>query len=127
MQLLTEEPDPAARIVLGHFIYVYIHPYMDGNGRTGRLLMNVMMAAAGYPWTVIPVQSRAQYMAALEAASVDQNIVPFAEFWRIRSAGPFPKPGSLEGRARGRREPCPVRLVLAPPFLRASPGWAVHG
>ena len=34
-ELLTEETDPAARVVLGHFIFVYIHPYMDGNGRMG--------------------------------------------------------------------------------------------
>ena len=78
--LLRDEPDPAVRIVLGHFIFVYIHPYMDGNGRTGRFLMNVMMAAGGYPWTVIPVDQRDRYMASLEAASVDQNIVPFTEF-----------------------------------------------
>lgn len=78
--LLRNEPDPAVRIVLGHFIFVYIHPYYDGNGRIGRFMMNVMMAAGGYPWTVIPVGSRDRYMAALEAASVDQNIVPFAEF-----------------------------------------------
>lgn len=78
--LLTDEPDPAVRIVLGHFIYVYIHPYFDGNGRTGRFLMNVMMAAGGYPWTVIPKQSRADYMAALEAASTFGDIGPFTDF-----------------------------------------------
>ncbi|WP_374575972.1 Fic family protein [Phenylobacterium sp.] len=76
-ELLSEEADPAVRVVLGHFIFVYIHPYYDGNGRSGRFLMNVMLAAAGYPWTVIPVQARAPYMAALEAASVEQNIGPF--------------------------------------------------
>ena len=53
---------------------------MDGNGRTGRFLMNVMMAAGGYPWTVIPVEQRAAYMAALEAASGRQDIGPFADF-----------------------------------------------
>jgi hypothetical protein len=42
--------------------------------------MNVMLAAGGYPWTVIPVEARDRYMAALEAASVDQNIIPFTEF-----------------------------------------------
>lgn len=78
--LLANEPDPAVRIVLGHFIYVYIHPYYDGNGRTGRFLMNVMMAGGGYPWTVIPKQSRADYMAALEAASTEGDIRPFADF-----------------------------------------------
>ncbi len=31
--LLREDPHPAVRVVLGRFIFVYIHPYMDGNGR----------------------------------------------------------------------------------------------
>jgi Fic family protein len=53
---------------------------MDGNGRLGRFLMNSMMASGGYPWTVIPVDQRDAYMAALEDASVRQNIVPFTEF-----------------------------------------------
>jgi hypothetical protein len=79
-ELLATEADPAVRVVLGHFIFVYIHPYFDGNGRTGRFLMNVMLAAGGYPWTVIPVESRSRYMSALEAASVDENIVPIVEF-----------------------------------------------
>lgn len=79
-EMLTGETEPSVRVVLGHFIFVYIHPYMDGNGRTGRFLMNVMFAAGGYPWTVIPVQRRDAYMAALEEASVRQNIVPFTDF-----------------------------------------------
>jgi len=78
--LLTEETDPAVRVVLGHFIFVYIHPYMDGNGRMGRFLMNLMMAAGGYPWTVIPLAERKAYMAALEQASVGEEIGPFADF-----------------------------------------------
>lgn len=79
-ELLTAETDPAARVVLGHFVFVYIHPYMDGNGRMGRFLMNTMLAAGGYPWTVIPVDRRADYMAALEQASVKQDIRPFSRF-----------------------------------------------
>src|ERR1700674_383942 len=66
--LLGEETEPAVRVALGHFIFVYIHPYMDGNGRIGRFLMNVMLAAGGYPWTVVPVERRVAYMAALEEA-----------------------------------------------------------
>jgi hypothetical protein len=46
----------------------------------GRFLMNVMMAAGGYPWTVIPLNERAAYMTALERASVGEDIKPFAEF-----------------------------------------------
>ncbi|HEX5553374.1 MAG TPA: Fic family protein [Chitinophagaceae bacterium] len=68
------------RAVLGHFIFVYIHPYMDENGRMGRFLMNAMLASGGYPWTVIPVEERATYMQALEQASVYQNIEPFVHF-----------------------------------------------
>ena len=78
--LLRNEYDPAVRIVLGHFVFVFIHPYMDGNGRMARFLMNLLMAAGGYPWTVVPLQRRAEYMASLESASVDQDIVPFANF-----------------------------------------------
>ena len=78
--LLREETDPAVRVVLGHFVFVYIHPYMDGNGRMGRFLMNLMMAAGGYPWTVIPVADRKAYMEALEKASVGEDIGPFADF-----------------------------------------------
>ena len=78
--LLTDEQNPAVRVVLGHFMFVYIHPYIDGNGRMGRFLMNVMLAAGGYPWTVIPVEQRNAYMAALESASVQNDISPFTEF-----------------------------------------------
>jgi len=78
--LLREEEHPAVRVVLGHFIFVYIHPYMGGNGRMGRFLMNLMMASGGYPWTVIPVTERKTYMEALENASVDEDIKPFAGF-----------------------------------------------
>ncbi|NQW03594.1 MAG: Fic family protein, partial [Acidobacteria bacterium] len=65
---------------LGHFVFDYIHPYMDGNGRMGRFLMNAMMAAGGYPWTIIPLERRDEYMATLESASVKQDIGPFAAF-----------------------------------------------
>jgi len=78
--LLSEENDPAVRVVLGHFVFVYIHPYMDGNGRIGRFLMNLMLASGGYPWTVIPLDQRNAYVTALERASVGEDIVPFADF-----------------------------------------------
>jgi hypothetical protein len=97
-ELLGEEPEPCVRVVLGHFMFVYIHPYMDGNGRIGRFLMNVMLASGGYPWTVVPVEARDAYMAALEEASVEQNIRPFADFLAgLVETGPE----GLRGKARG--------------------------
>ncbi|RCR67525.1 Fic family protein [Larkinella punicea] len=79
-ELLQAEPEPAVRVVLGHFIFVYIHPYMDGNGRIGRFLMNAMLASGGYPWTIIPLSDRSRYMQALEKASAEQDITNFAVF-----------------------------------------------
>ncbi|MBV1880079.1 MAG: Fic family protein, partial [Pseudomonadales bacterium] len=79
-ELLQNEESPEVRVVLGHFIFVYIHPFIVGNGRTGRFLMNLMLAAGGYPWLVIPVEKRGVYMDALEVASVEKDIVPFAQF-----------------------------------------------
>ena len=80
LDLLQNEPEPAVRVVLGHFIFVYIHPYYDGNGRIGRFLLNVMLASGGYPWTVVPVTSRDEYMNVLEKASAKGDIIPFAQF-----------------------------------------------
>lgn len=80
LELLENEPEASVRAVLGHFIFVFIHPYMDGNGRMGRFVLNVMLASGGYPWTVIPVEERKTYMEALEKASVNQDIEEFAKF-----------------------------------------------
>lgn len=78
--LLQEEPEASVRAVLGHFVFTYIHPYMDGNGRVGRLLMNTMLASGGFDWLIIPVERRDEYMIALEKASVENNIIPFVKF-----------------------------------------------
>jgi hypothetical protein len=78
--LLEGETEPSVRVVLGHLVFVYIHPYLDGNGRMGRFLMNVMLASGGYSWTIIPVSRRNDYIEALEAASVGENVEPFARF-----------------------------------------------
>ena len=79
-ELLRGEDNACVRAVLGHFIFVYIHPYMDGNGRIARFLFNTMLVTGGYSWTVVPVERRDDYMAALERASVDGDIRDFARF-----------------------------------------------
>ena len=95
-ELLEAEAEPQVRAVLGHFLFVYIHPYMDGNGRLARFLMNLMLVPAGYVWTVIPVERRNDYMNALEQASSFANIAPFASFIaglaKAQSKKPLPRP-----------------------------------
>ena len=78
--LLENEPEASVRAVLGHWMFGYIHPYPDGNGRMARFLMNTMLASGGYPWTVIRVEDRTPYLEALDHASIDGDIGPFATF-----------------------------------------------
>ena len=78
--LLEKETVPSVRAVLGHWLFGYIHPCPDGNGRMTRFVMNVMLASGGYPWTVIRVPDRDAYLATLESASIDQDIETFARF-----------------------------------------------
>lgn len=93
-QLVAEEV-PAVRSILGHFLFVFIHPYSDGNGRIGRFLMNAMLASGGYNWTVVRVDRRKEYMGALEQASVGGQIGPFTRIiaeemkasWELSSVG----------------------------------------
>jgi hypothetical protein len=79
-EALASEPEASVRAILGHFLFVYIHPFSDGNGRIGRFLMNAMLASGGYPWTILRVTRRQAYMDALEEASVARNIIPFTKF-----------------------------------------------
>ena len=88
--LLAEEEHPAVRAVLGHVCFVFVHPYMDGNGRTGRFLMNAMLASGGFPWTVIRVEWRDQYFEALDAASARGDIGPLARFLAAAVSGRTP-------------------------------------
>jgi fido (protein-threonine AMPylation protein) len=75
--LLEKETEPSVRAVLGHWLFGYIHPYPDGNGRMARFLMNVMLASGGYPWAIIRMRDRKAYLAALDSASIGMDIAPF--------------------------------------------------
>lgn len=81
---------PITRAILAHWGFVHIHPFMDGNGRLARLLMNYILASSGLPWTTVRVEERPTYFRALERAHVDDNFRPLAEFLSgaiVRSAG----------------------------------------
>ena len=78
--LLQKEESGAVRALLGHYFFVYIHPYMDGNGRLARFLMNLMLVTAGYPWTIIRVTERAGYMKSLDLVAREKDIKPFTGF-----------------------------------------------
>ncbi len=78
--LLEWEPEASVRAVLGHWMFGYIHPYPDGNGRMARFLMNAMLASGGYPWTVIEVETLTAYLSTLDRASIETDIQPFARF-----------------------------------------------
>jgi len=79
-ECIAEENSYPVKAILGHFFLGYIHPFMDGNGRTARFLMNFLFIVGGYNWVVIKQETRESYMDVLEMASVDKNITPFVEF-----------------------------------------------
>jgi len=68
------------KAILAHYFFVTIHPYPDGNGRCGRLLMNYLLAASGYHWITITSEKRDLYFQSLQDGQLDSNILPFAEF-----------------------------------------------
>jgi Fic family protein len=68
---------PVERAARVHSDFVKIHPFVDGNGRTARLLMNLELLQAGFPPAVLPVERRLAYYEALEADHVRGDREPF--------------------------------------------------
>ena len=93
--LMESEPDSFIQGILGHFMFGFVHPYMDGNGRIARFMMNAVFASSGYPWTIIRQVHRSLYLQSLERASLDfgdpDRIRPFAEYVLSEMREPFPK------------------------------------
>ena len=64
---------PIEFAALVHQKFVYIHPFVDGNGRVARLLMNLMLLRAGWTLAIIPPVCRHEYITALEKSEADPS------------------------------------------------------
>ena len=63
-----------------HFNLVSIHPHYDGNGRTARLLMNMIQSYYGLPLSIVDKTDKLAYYDALEESRDEESLVPFKEF-----------------------------------------------
>lgn len=68
---------PVERAARLHVDFVKIHPFVDGNGRTARLLLNLELLKAGFPAVVLPVERRLAYYEALDKAHVEGDVADF--------------------------------------------------
>ncbi len=72
--------DPLVAAVYFHVGFEIIHPFIDGNGRVGRLLLNFILHRNGYPMVSIPNREKQRYYDALREAQTQGNLRPFLEF-----------------------------------------------
>jgi Fic family protein len=75
--LTSSTEHPVIVAAEAHLRLVTIHPFVDGNGRTARLLMNLLLMQAGYPPAIIHPKVRVQYIESLVQAQQFGNIDPF--------------------------------------------------
>ena len=71
--------DPSVIAAIFHYRFVAIHPFDDGNGRTARILMNLILMQAGYPPIIIPTENRLEYYGVLAQADAG-DYVPLVEY-----------------------------------------------
>jgi Fic/DOC family len=99
------EINPVTRALLVHLEFVTIHPFLDGNGRLGRLLMNLELLIGGLPWVTVRADERSAFFRAIESAQVDDDTEPFIKFlWHlIRAAIQHVEGGAKQKRGSARR------------------------
>lgn len=73
MDRWRKEHHPVKAAALAHKEFVFIHPFIDGNGRTARLLMNLILVQEGYNISIIPPIMRREYIDSLELAHTDDK------------------------------------------------------
>jgi Fic family protein len=70
---------PVERAALLHIIFVGVHPFIDGNGRTSRLLLNLELMKSGYPPLIIRNENRIKYYNALDKAHTTGDNADFID------------------------------------------------
>ncbi|MDP1808483.1 MAG: Fic family protein [Actinomycetota bacterium] len=78
--IINKIENPVIKAILAHYLFVTIHPYIDGNGRTARLLMNYLLVVSGYPWITTRADQRFEYFKGLNVANLEDDIIPFGKF-----------------------------------------------
>jgi len=81
--LTSSSPTPEAAFD-AHFRLTAIHPFSDGNGRTARLLMNLLLIRGGYVPVAVRPEDRKPYLDALEHGSLTQDQGPFQTLMHLR-------------------------------------------
>jgi len=77
---IKSQEDILRKAILTHYLFVWIHPLPDGNGRTARFLLNYVLCTHGFNWKIISSDNKKQYIDALKQASEKDNIIDFAKF-----------------------------------------------
>ena len=95
-ELLAELQDvPEDRILRAaayyHVKFEIIHPFADGNGRTGRITMNYFLVQNGHPPITIHQEDRRAYFDALEAWDERQELAPMEQFLREQTVKTWEK------------------------------------
>lgn len=78
--LVKKDGDMLMKAIETHYRLVTIHPFVDGNGRTARLLLNSMLLENGYVPIIIRTIDRRRYLSALETYQTKENSEPYYKF-----------------------------------------------
>ncbi len=78
--LKTKGGEPIETAAMVHQKFVDIHPFIDGNGRTARLLVNLYLMRNGYPPVIILRAERKKYINTITKARAERDITPFSNF-----------------------------------------------
>ncbi|MEP6815453.1 MAG: Fic family protein [Marmoricola sp.] len=122
--------DATDRETPGNFREHDIHPFIDGNGRTGRLLLNLFLVRLGYPPVIVLKTQRAQYLSAMQKADTD-DYGPLAEILAramYDNLNRFLLPTSLAPPVWSRWQRSWTRTSAWPPCdrLRSVSGWTQY-